>query len=192
VLYSVASQTQLLQWAFVNAKADVSFGQQSHEAERQFLAAWNYIQEEQRAVFEREMRAEALERELALHKSLKSRNGEISELGKHISDFQDSYVTLSRAVGESANKMPVKNVAVSDPEELASLLHECGELLRTIEGSQIDGIAGFSKSVGTLSNSVEETRRELAECCELIRQIEVAEKLERNLQIQQIQQVQEA
>lgn len=171
----------------MNAKADASFEQQTKEAEHQLLVAWTYIQEEQQKVFEREAAVAALESEVNLVRSLEARNREITELGKHITDFQSSYVTLARAVGESSNKMPVKNVAVSDPEELAALLHECGDLLRTIEGAEQQGMATFSRSVTTLSNSVDETRQELAECSDLIRQIEQAEKLERNLKIQQIQ-----
>ena len=180
------SQTRLLQWAFVNAKFDHSFERQSEDVQTQLLAAWSYVTEEQRRVFEREALLEGKQREHELLRTLQARNREVTELSKHFGEFQQSYTTFAQAVGETANKMPVKNVVVGDPEELAALLAECGELLRIIEEPKSQP-SGYSRTVDSLSVSVEEVSRELAECSELMKQIEEAERLERSLKIDQIQ-----
>lgn len=181
---------RLMQWCFLNAKAEHAFDCQKRTVETQLVDAWELLMRKQNEMLTLR-RKFALEKEIIeLDRTLKSQVTSILQINQHLEHFKARYLAFATALASTTTAMPITNILTGEFEHLMEEINECSNALdETLQswGKESSTIHNIANLIYKLCINIKEEIQELNECNSLLQEISEAEILETSLRIQKIE-----
>ncbi|CAG8538775.1 9882_t:CDS:1, partial [Diversispora eburnea] len=182
--------SRLMQWCFLNAKAEHAFDFQKQTVETQLKDAWELLMKKQNEMSTL-CRKFTLEKEIIeLDITLKSQANLLLQINQHLEHFKTRYIAFVTALASTTTAMPIAYILTGEFKHLTEEINKCSNSLdETLqnwekESSTIHNIANL---IYKLYINIKEEIQELNECNSLLQKISEAEILETSLRIQKIE-----
>ncbi|KGN62457.1 QWRF motif-containing protein 2 [Cucumis sativus] len=126
---------RLLQWRFLNAKADITSSVQRLNAERNLFSAWNGISELRESVIAKRHELQSLQHKLKLASILKSQMTCLDELDLLDQDFSSSLSGITEALEARTLRLPVDEGAKADVQDVKDAICSAVDVIQAITPS---------------------------------------------------------
>ncbi|CAK9312523.1 unnamed protein product [Citrullus colocynthis] len=126
---------RLLQWRFVNARADVTSSLQSLNVERNLFSAWNGISELRESVIAKRHELQLLQHKMKLASILKSQMTCLDELDLLDQDFSSSLSGITEALEARTLRLPIDEGAKAEVQDVKDAICSAVDLMQAMAPS---------------------------------------------------------
>ncbi|XP_023002124.1 QWRF motif-containing protein 2-like [Cucurbita maxima] len=141
---------RLLQWRFVNARADATSSIQSLNAERNLFSAWNSISKLRESVAAKRHEMQLLQHKLKLASILKSQMTCLDELDLLDEDFSSSLSDITEALEARTLRLPVDEGAKAEIQDVKEAICSAVDVMQAM----VPSLSSWLTKVGEVNSVV--------------------------------------
>ncbi|KAG6598342.1 QWRF motif-containing protein 2, partial [Cucurbita argyrosperma subsp. sororia] len=162
---------RLLQWRFVNARADVTSSIQSLNAEKNIFSAWNGISKLRESVLAKRHELQLLQHKLRLASILKSQMTCLDELDLLDQDFSSSLSGITEALEARTLRLPVDDGAKAEVQDVKEAISSAVDVMQAMAPSLslwLSKVGDVNSVVSKLADVNAHERALLDQCNDLL------------------------
>ncbi|XP_022131359.1 QWRF motif-containing protein 2-like [Momordica charantia] len=162
---------RLLQWRFVNARADITSSVQNLNAERNLYNAWNSISKLRESVVAKRHELQLLQHKLKLASILKSQMIYLDELDLLDQDFSSSLSGVTEALEARTLRLPVDDGAKAEVQDVKDAICSAVDVMQAMAPSLnlwLSKVGEVNSVVSKLADVNAHERALLEQCNDLL------------------------